>query len=174
MTTGTNPGRVGSPLPAVRPHDRCGAHGVARPTNMLNPAGKKYHPREFNRAPRQSLSKACGFWYGAAMRKLPRSFYDRDTIAVARELLGKYLVHGERVGRIVEVEAYLGPHDLAAHSARGLTGRTKVMFGPPGHDCGRQRITGQISGPRGARRPDCGGGGVSRPARSRGAFGRRA
>jgi DNA-3-methyladenine glycosylase len=71
------------------------------------------------------------------MRKLPRSFYDRDTILVARELLGKHLVHLsrgiERVGRIVEVEAYLGPHDLAAHSARGLTERTKVMFGPPGY-----------------------------------------
>ncbi|MCR4346284.1 MAG: DNA-3-methyladenine glycosylase [Sulfuricaulis sp.] len=71
------------------------------------------------------------------MRKLPRAFYDRDTVAVARDLLGKYLVHKaravERVGRIVEVEAYLGPHDLAAHSARGLTERTKVMFGPPGH-----------------------------------------
>ena len=71
------------------------------------------------------------------MRKLPRSFYDRDTILVARDLLGKWLVHVsdgiERVGRIVEVEAYLGPHDLAAHSAKGLTKRTKVMFGPPGH-----------------------------------------
>jgi len=71
------------------------------------------------------------------MRKLGRTFYDRDTIAVARELLGKYLVHAsrgvERIGRIVEVEAYLGPHDLAAHSSKGLTERTKVMFGPPGH-----------------------------------------
>ncbi|MBU6400485.1 MAG: DNA-3-methyladenine glycosylase, partial [Verrucomicrobia bacterium] len=70
-------------------------------------------------------------------RKLPRSFYDRPTVLVAPALLGKWLVHVdrgiERIGRIVEVEAYLGPHDRAAHSSRGLTERTKVMFGPPGH-----------------------------------------
>jgi DNA-3-methyladenine glycosylase len=72
-----------------------------------------------------------------ATRKLTRSFYDRSTVLVARELLGKSLVHVsrgvERVGRIVEVEAYLGPHDLASHSSKGLTRRTEVMFGPPGH-----------------------------------------
>ncbi len=77
------------------------------------------------------------FWYHSAMRKLPRSFYDRDTIVVAKELLGKFLIHKshgvERVGKIVETEAYLGPHDLAAHSSKGLTPRNKVMFGPPGH-----------------------------------------
>lgn len=71
------------------------------------------------------------------MQKLPRQFYNRDTRLVARELLGKLLVHNtgtvERVGKIVEVEAYLGPHDLAAHSSKGLTARTKTMFGPPGH-----------------------------------------
>ena len=71
------------------------------------------------------------------MQKLPRHFYDRDTIVVAQELLGKWLVHEsngvERIGKIVEVEAYLGEHDLAAHSSKGLTERTKIMFGPPGH-----------------------------------------
>lgn len=71
------------------------------------------------------------------MQKLARSFYDRDTIMVAKDLLGKFLVRQsrgvKRIGKIVEVEAYLGPHDLAAHSAKGLTARTKVMFGPPGH-----------------------------------------
>jgi DNA-3-methyladenine glycosylase len=71
------------------------------------------------------------------VQKLPRSFYDRDTKTVALALLGKHLVHrtagAEIIGKIVEVEAYLGEHDLAAHSAKGRTARTEIMFGPPGY-----------------------------------------
>jgi DNA-3-methyladenine glycosylase len=70
-------------------------------------------------------------------RKLPRDFYARPVLIVARECIGKILVHrtpeGEVAGRIVEAEAYRGPLDLAAHSARGLTKRTAAMFGPPGY-----------------------------------------
>jgi DNA-3-methyladenine glycosylase len=70
-------------------------------------------------------------------RTLPRSFYARGTLTVARELIGMHLVHADggtlRIGRIVETEAYMGPQDLAAHSSRGRTQRTEVMFGPPGH-----------------------------------------
>jgi len=65
-------------------------------------------------------------------------FFDRDTVAVARDLLGKVLVRevqGRRLwGRLVEVEAYLGPDDLAAHSSGGRRSpRNEVMYGPPGH-----------------------------------------
>ncbi len=66
-------------------------------------------------------------------RILPRLFYARPAVKVARDLLGKILVHGALAGKIVETEAYLGGEDLAAHSARGLTDRTRVIFGPPGH-----------------------------------------
>ena len=67
---------------------------------------------------------------------LPRSFYERDTLIVARELLGKRLVRmldGLRmVGAIVETEAYIGEADLACHAKAGRTPRTRVMYGPGG------------------------------------------
>jgi DNA-3-methyladenine glycosylase len=66
-----------------------------------------------------------------------RAWFDRPAVEVAPELLGKLLIHdstaGLVAGRIVEVEAYQGPEDMAAHSARGMTARNAVMFGPAGH-----------------------------------------
>lgn len=68
---------------------------------------------------------------------LRRSFFNRDPRTVARELLGKLIVRREGrkqlAGRIVEVEAYLGAGDLAAHAAAGHTARNAVLWGPPGH-----------------------------------------
>ena len=69
--------------------------------------------------------------------KLDRDFFARDTVQVARDLLGTHLVRvgpgkRRRVGRIVETEAYRGPNDRASHAYRGLTQRNAVMFGPPG------------------------------------------
>lgn len=67
---------------------------------------------------------------------LPASFYARPTLAVARALVGKLLVHdaadGRAAGRIVEVEAYIGESDPACHAAAGLTARTAPLYGPPG------------------------------------------
>ena len=64
-------------------------------------------------------------------------FFARDTLDVAGDLLGKLVVREvggrARWGRLVEAEAYCGPEDRAAHSWRGLTPRTRVMYGPPGH-----------------------------------------
>ena len=73
----------------------------------------------------------------AAVRRLPRSFFARPTLTVARELLGQRLVRldrGRRLsGWIVEAEAYIGPKDLACHAHVGRTARNEVMWGPAGH-----------------------------------------
>jgi len=73
---------------------------------------------------------------GSKQQRLPRSFYERSTLEVAPELLGKHLVYRSPSGvlsvRIVEVEAYIGTDDPACHASCGLTERTKPMFGSGG------------------------------------------
>jgi len=73
----------------------------------------------------------------ASRDALPIAFYDRDPALVAREMLGMHLVVGQPGGtalraRIVETEAYLGPHDPACHAVTGRTARTEHLHGPPG------------------------------------------
>ncbi len=70
-------------------------------------------------------------------RRLPRSFFARPTLEVARSLLGQRLVRLDRgirlAGRIIEAEAYVGPRDLGCHARVGQTRRNASMWGPPGH-----------------------------------------
>jgi len=69
-------------------------------------------------------------------RVLPRIYFNRPTVQVARSLIGKYVVReiDGRIlaGKILEVEAYVGPEDKACHASKGRTQRTEVLFGPPG------------------------------------------
>lgn len=70
------------------------------------------------------------------MKPLPESFFDRDTVEVARDLIGKTLIRQERKTRIsgviIETEAYRGEEDLACHCRAGRTSRTEIMYGPAG------------------------------------------
>jgi DNA-3-methyladenine glycosylase len=95
---------------------------------------EKYVPRE--------LSLPCLL---RDTQPLSLSFFESSATELARQLLGTVLLHADTAGMIVETEAYLGLDDLAAHASRGITERTKVLFGPPGrayvyfiygmHDC---------------------------------------
>ncbi len=86
--------------------------------------------------PKQLTEEAQDPWsYEALLQAtelLPSSFYERETVQASRDLLGCVLLHKGAAGTIVEVEAYLGADDLAAHSSKGITQRTRVIFGPPG------------------------------------------
>ena len=90
--------------------------------------------------------------------RLPRSFYRRAPLEVARSLLGKVVVHrgrgGAAAGRIVEVEAYGGEDDPACHAASGLTPRNAPLYGPPGYayvylNYGIHYLLNAVTGPMG-------------------------
>jgi DNA-3-methyladenine glycosylase len=87
----------------------------------------------------RSLLKSSLLKSPAGASLLPRKFFDRDPRIVAPDLLGKLIVRKDKdgrklvAGRIVEVEAYLGAADAAAHAAAGRTARNDVLWGPPGH-----------------------------------------
>jgi DNA-3-methyladenine glycosylase len=88
----------------------------------------------------------------------PETWASRATLAHARSLLGKVIVRtiagGESAHVITEVEAYIGESDLACHASRGLTARTRILFGPPGHwyaylIYGMHEMLNLVTGPEG-------------------------
>src|ERR1700678_2655427 len=80
--------------------------------------------------------KSAGRRSRSRVKRLTQSFFQRPAEDVARALIGKILVRrvlGKLLrARLIETEAYLGPDDLASHASKGRTGRTEVLFGPPG------------------------------------------
>jgi DNA-3-methyladenine glycosylase len=93
--------------------------------------------RKHNKISRLRVPKSLSTLLPLRIRPLARPFFSRNPSRVARELLGKVLIRNVQnqflAARIVEVEAYLGENDPAAHAAAGNTARTSVLFGPPGH-----------------------------------------
>ncbi len=107
---------------------------VARPA-AAPPRGPKRDPaRDLTRDPERDLPRDP--WTRQRLQRetepVSLSFFERPTVELARDLIGCVVVHNGAAGMIVETEAYLGAGDLAAHSARGETERTRVIFGPPG------------------------------------------
>jgi DNA-3-methyladenine glycosylase len=82
------------------------------------------------------MDSRAGKFKRESLKKLSQSFFRQPAAELARALIGKILVRRIRgkvlQARVVETEAYLGPHDLASHASKGRTGRTEVLFGPAG------------------------------------------
>ncbi|MGH9071823.1 MAG: DNA-3-methyladenine glycosylase [Acidimicrobiales bacterium] len=81
----------------------------------------------------RAVDQGSGGGLVGGLRPFARGDFARDALEVAPELLNRLIVVGERVGRIVEVEAYRGPDDPASHAYRGKTPRNATMWGAPGH-----------------------------------------
>ena len=82
---------------------------------------------------RSPLLGLLGLLGSLGLSRLPRAFFRRDALVLARALVGAYVVHGDRAARIVETEAYRGPTDAACHARVGLTQRTRTLLGDEGH-----------------------------------------
>src|SRR5205814_6585556 len=103
-------------------------------TNCLVDRNVSVVPRERSN---KMMSSPLSALAKSTLHRRNRSFFEREAIEVAKDLIGTILVHRVRGrefrARIVEAEAYVGEHDLACHAAKGRTARTEVMFGPAGH-----------------------------------------
>ncbi len=139
------PGRLGARARLEHPAGARPARGGDDPRGARRDRGRaaRRPPRAGGRVRRLAMIAPSASARPGALRRLPgrtlpRSFYRRDTLVVARELLGCILARREAggvwtCGRIVETEAYIGEDDPACHAAAGLTPRTEVMYGEPGH-----------------------------------------